>query len=562
MFGVRISVVTVVVPRWGGIAGVILCLLAVAPAVHAQPFSRHVLVFRENTPGTDPVPGEQPTRYVVGFSLAQISGHEFFCDTVSAPPEDESTPNQEPYRLNSLKRLFECATANPQLFGPNAHAGTPIRFGTPKIRQRAWAARHAASVIGRETKASVLRAFLSEGEGLAILSIQPATLVSVTGASDTRDVYISGARAKIKVTETERKSRLQADLETFARLAAGIALRRAAAPFPPPIGETRQSDVMWVTSHVETLRYDRATVSAERSFDQGAHVLASDYELDMIEEWRPEQARFQSISSELEALAQLKARLTTTACEQILQPIPGPTPEDTLKRSRELDVLGCRFLHSTTNDLKLAALEALAERPEPASRGLVREATLNNDVGLKAAALRSLTTGSGPSPPAPPGSTSGNTEASVSKTSLFTGSKEHWFLSADVLIGKGVEFGETDGQITVAGTPPSFYVGVDYLVGDLASDRRSFLNNIFLKAFVKGSTHPEDSFGIGIGLRGFGTHVDDFLKKAGLGLLDLNILSPFVSVTFTKPEDDGAERQRHLRFGVSLNLDKALGWIQ
>jgi hypothetical protein len=143
---------------------------------------------------------------------------------------------------------------------------------------------------------------------------------------------------------------------------------------------------------------------------------------------------------------------------------------------------------------------------------------------------------------------------------LLTGPREHWFLSADVLMTntRALSVNETSGDLELAEKPSQFHAGINFLLGDLPSERRPFWSNLVLKAFITVASRPLDSFGLALGMRG------SFLEPLGL---DLDILTPFVGCTFALEGEklaDGSVKRDARRskgvFGVSLNLDNAIGW--
>ena len=149
------------------------------------------------------------------------------------------------------------------------------------------------------------------------------------------------------------------------------------------------------------------------------------------------------------------------------------------------------------------------------------------------------------------------------KLALVTGPREHWFLSADVPLTKASQLkrNEQTGVLELANEPSAFYIGLNFLLGDLLAARQSVADVIAIKLMVKASGDPLDSLGVALGLRG------RHLRKYGL---DFDLISPFVGYTFTQEDEatasgeivtDGS-RNHELRFGVGLNLDKALGWVK
>ena len=123
------------------------------------------------------------------------------------------------------------------------------------------------------------------------------------------------------------------------------------------------------------------------------------------------------------------------------------------------------------------------------------------------------------------------------------------------MVTSDLKVGQTDaGTLDVSEKPPSFYVAADFMFGDIASSDRPLWQNVFLKAFVKGSSRPQESIGIGLGLRG---------KYLDWPALNFETFSPFVAATWTRVVQDGKiSRQRDWRLGVSLNLDKAVKWLK
>jgi hypothetical protein len=131
---------------------------------------------------------------------------------------------------------------------------------------------------------------------------------------------------------------------------------------------------------------------------------------------------------------------------------------------------------------------------------------------------------------------------------------EHWSLSADLFATRETGFTKDDkGIVVIDGKPPVFYVSLNFLLGDQASTERRWFENIELKWLLQGSDSPFDSIGFGVGLRGH------YAKRFGL---DFDLLSPFVGWTWTEAEDDAQGRVQQLRFGLSMNINKALDWVR
>jgi len=160
------------------------------------------------------------------------------------------------------------------------------------------------------------------------------------------------------------------------------------------------------------------------------------------------------------------------------------------------------------------------------------------------------------------GAADGMSDQHKAEVTLTTGPVEHWFLTADVPARRMNElaFDAVSNALKPAQTPASFYIGVDYMIGDLLHDENqsSLLGNVVLKAMVKASKNPTESFGVGVGLRG---HY----------LVNLDVVSPFAAVMYTRIDADVAaavaatphdDLARTYQFGISLNLDQALAWLK
>jgi hypothetical protein len=151
--------------------------------------------------------------------------------------------------------------------------------------------------------------------------------------------------------------------------------------------------------------------------------------------------------------------------------------------------------------------------------------------------------------PAPPTAGKENKQTATFRS----GPMEHWSLSANVFTTRHTPFGKDDnGAVVLDGKPPIFYVSLNFLLGDLPSSERTLLQNLELKWLLQGSKSPFDSIGVGVGLRG------SYARRFGV---DFDLLSPFVGWTWTEPEASG-RRVLQTRFGISVNINKALEWVK
>lgn len=149
-------------------------------------------------------------------------------------------------------------------------------------------------------------------------------------------------------------------------------------------------------------------------------------------------------------------------------------------------------------------------------------------------------------------------KSKISKARLVTGPTEHWFLSADLPVAKlsEVKFVQDKGTLQPRETPKNFYLGLNCMIGDILKERQNLLKNFFVKGMLKISKSPLDGYGVGIGYR--------FPKVRPLGI-DISSFSIFAAVIWTKEENEAKTEtltKRQILFGISYNLDKALGWVK
>jgi hypothetical protein len=137
---------------------------------------------------------------------------------------------------------------------------------------------------------------------------------------------------------------------------------------------------------------------------------------------------------------------------------------------------------------------------------------------------------------------------------VTTGPTEHAFLSADLAVNSINEVKLDSGNLVPTDNPSQFYVGFNLMVGDVLSEETSFWKSLTGKLLIEASKHPTDSWGIAIGTR---------FKSLNLRLLQLDTFSPWVGYIWNRNDTlKGHEYKGDWRFGISLNLDKALGWVQ
>lgn len=145
----------------------------------------------------------------------------------------------------------------------------------------------------------------------------------------------------------------------------------------------------------------------------------------------------------------------------------------------------------------------------------------------------------------------------TSNTSYLTGPAEHFFLSADLPVDevKELKYDAENKTLVEREKPSKFYIGVNAMWGDVVSnDYNNWYDGLFLKAMLLADSDPLDSYGIGVGYR----------------FKQFDAASFFVSYIVSKEDDIAADGSNlpnegdndEIRFGVSLNLDRALTWLK
>jgi hypothetical protein len=134
---------------------------------------------------------------------------------------------------------------------------------------------------------------------------------------------------------------------------------------------------------------------------------------------------------------------------------------------------------------------------------------------------------------------------------LVTGPSEHWYLSADVPFSALRYDG---GKLDSVKNPAVFYLGVNYLFGDLLSEDRPSWRNLGVKGVIRLSRDPLESWGLAVTYRGSLIH----------GIPGFETISPFLGVLSSRREaaSDTEEREWEVVFGAGFNLDKALEWVK
>ncbi len=152
-------------------------------------------------------------------------------------------------------------------------------------------------------------------------------------------------------------------------------------------------------------------------------------------------------------------------------------------------------------------------------------------------------------------------QPSVLKAKVATGTAERWFLTADVPVNKPdvLKFDEDSKTLQLRETPSEFHLGLNYSLGDVASDPPELRDAVFLKVLLHPSSEPLQSWGLGVGLRG---------KR--FKWVDLSPLTLFAARMWVESDEldamgapvVGGRSEADWRFGLGLNLTEALSWIK
>jgi hypothetical protein len=154
------------------------------------------------------------------------------------------------------------------------------------------------------------------------------------------------------------------------------------------------------------------------------------------------------------------------------------------------------------------------------------------------------------------------------RTTLVTGPAEHLFLSADAALtqARQIKYVESTRTLEPNMKPTEFLIGFNYSVGDLYDDKEnasigSFLRGMYVGFLVEASKRPFNQVSAIVGLRRNIPWLDRYIS--------FGTVSPFAGVVWLRNDEqdatDAAVRSRYGRrdfvSGLSLNLDKALGWL-
>lgn len=142
---------------------------------------------------------------------------------------------------------------------------------------------------------------------------------------------------------------------------------------------------------------------------------------------------------------------------------------------------------------------------------------------------------------------------------LTTGPKEHFFLSADMIVNSidELKYDPETKTLSEKDKPTKYYLGLNYMIGDVLADYSGSTSWIaperfFGKVMLQLDNNPTDSYGLGIGYR------PEFIES-------VSIYAAYMVFKEDKLKDgtlqENKGRNEEVVFGISFNLDKALGWL-
>jgi hypothetical protein len=513
-----------------------------------------------------PLPANRAPVFLVVFDLRSIEPGEITSPTESRGPIGfpisaidavavVCTALNEVVLVTQLKGYVECAIGH-RLSGADFNDDD-----APTVSERQRAAKAIAASLVELRKSASTRAISDRGSNIVAVVLQTAEARTITktdtcndplGKKEQKTVYeiVLGRKPQFTIAEVTRKSQIETDFNVLLTLASKFAAAGGARAAPPPPLECAQpgrltteykfdlTSTTWSSGHPIALAIKRASVTLDAALPAivPEPVAAAD---------KKEATEVITAADEflrLKALRDQEAKdleLFTTC------PTVDPGRLDSLQQ------VVCALDRSTTasSSLSVAAVEALSKMATPRRSTFLRWAVEHKTGEARDKALVAL------AQIAPPAAAPAAAGEEVKQTAKFlSGPLEHWSISADVFTTRNTPFQRDDnGAVALAETPPVFYVSLNFLLGDLPSTERTFFQNIELKWLLKGSDSPFDSVGFGVGLRG------SYAKRFGF---DFDLLSPFVGWTWTVPEDSGRDRVVETRFGVSLNINKALEWVK
>lgn len=148
---------------------------------------------------------------------------------------------------------------------------------------------------------------------------------------------------------------------------------------------------------------------------------------------------------------------------------------------------------------------------------------------------------------------------------VTTGSKEHWFLSADAIIKGASQLKyNPDTKSTIhKEMPDKIYLGINWMLGDVYGKYQTVDHRrIVIKGLIQANKRPFDSAGIGLGYR----FADIFSPDTASGKNNSGFVL-YVAHYWTKPDSDNlpsdiSGRTKSVRVGLSYSLGTAIEWLK
>lgn len=151
----------------------------------------------------------------------------------------------------------------------------------------------------------------------------------------------------------------------------------------------------------------------------------------------------------------------------------------------------------------------------------------------------------------------------LQSVTVLTGPTEHWFLGLDLPVTdqKTLKYDSATGTLKPRDKDSQLYVSLNYLLGDVLVDvdediglrsQRKWTDDLAVKFFVKASSRPMDSAGVGLGYRVPKFEVFDFSLQ-GLSLYGGYFWTKQDEITGGVAVENG-DRDGKWRFGVTFDV--------
>ena len=165
-------------------------------------------------------------------------------------------------------------------------------------------------------------------------------------------------------------------------------------------------------------------------------------------------------------------------------------------------------------------------------------------------------------------------DAVLQENSVITGPKDHWFLGLDLPVTshETLKYDAEANALVPKEKDVQLYLSLNYLFGDVLVDMKEefrpvgwddFFDNLSLKLFVRASSRPLDSAGVGLGWRVPRLKIKKFdLDVSGLSIYGGYFWTKEDAIEGGTPVTNGA-RDEQWRFGVTFDVEsmiKSVKW--